>query len=292
MINEISKEQKDKRGVALSSVFAAILLTLTKLIVGLLTRSLGILSEALHSGLDLIAALMTYFAVKYSDRPADADHHYGHGKIENLSALVETLLLLITCVWIVYEAISRLIHGNTHIEVNYWSFAVMILSIIVDFSRSRMLMKAAKKYNSQALEADALHFSTDILSSSVVIFGLFGSMMSFPIADPIAALVVAGIVIWISFKLGKKAIDILLDKSPENLDKQILELVKTLDDVLDVHDIKLRTAGAMTFVELNIHVAPNMSISEAHRISHKVENKIMEKISKCEVHVHAEPEIQ
>ena len=283
-------ESNEKKNVALSSVFAAILLTLTKLIVGLLTGSLGILSEAMHSGLDLIAAMMTYFAVKFADKPADEDHHYGHGKIENLSALGETVLLLITCIWIIYEAVSRLITGRTEIEVNFWSFAVMTLSILVDFSRSRMLARVAKKYKSQALEADALHFSTDILSSSVVIVGLIGSALHFPIADPIAALFVAGIVVWISFKLGKKAIDILLDKSPVNLKAQIMEIVNTIPEVLVVHDIRLRTSGSMTFVELNIHVAVDLNISQAHQVSHHVEQKIMEKFDKCEVHVHAEPE--
>ena len=163
----------EKKSVAISSVIAAVGLTGFKLIVGFATGSLGILAEAAHSGLDLMAAVMTFLAVRISGKPADPNHLYGHGKVENLSALFETLLLLVTCIWIIYEATHRLLFHTTDLEVNYWSFTVMITSIVVDISRSRMLYRAARKYNSQALEADALHFSTDIWSSGVVILGLF-----------------------------------------------------------------------------------------------------------------------
>ena len=166
-----SAAEREKRLVALSSVLAAIFLTSMKIVVGLLTHSLGILSEAAHSGLDLIAAAVTLFAVRLSDRPPDREHPYGHGKIENLSALVETLLLLATCVWIIYEAIDRLFFKSVHVEASIWSFIVMGTSIGIDVTRSRALMRTAKKHNSQALEADALHFSTDVWSSSVVIAG-------------------------------------------------------------------------------------------------------------------------
>ena len=163
---------REKHMVALSSVLAAVFLTAMKIVVGLLTGSLGILSEAAHSGLDLVAAAVTYFAVRVSGRPPDFEHPYGHGKIENLSALFETLLLLLTCVWIFYEAIQRLFFKNVEVETSIWAFVIMAISIGVDFTRSRALARAAKKYDSQALEADALHFSTDIWSSSVVIAGL------------------------------------------------------------------------------------------------------------------------
>jgi cation diffusion facilitator family transporter len=136
----------EKKNVALSSIIAAVFLTAAKIIVGVLTGSLGILSEALHSALDLIAAIITYFAVHFADQPADSSHHYGHGKVESLSALVETLLLVITCAWIIYEAISRLMTGKVHVEVTFWSYAVVILAIFIDFYRSRALMKAAKKH--------------------------------------------------------------------------------------------------------------------------------------------------
>src|SRR5882672_2790988 len=167
-----SSMRKEKRGVAGNSVLAAFAITTLKIVVGFTTGSLGILSEAAHSGLDLIAAMVTYFSVRVSDKPADADHQYGHGKVENFSAFIETFLLLLTCLWIIYEAQQRLFFHSVEIEPSVWAFVVMFLSMGVDFWRSRALGKIAVKYDSQALEADALHFSTDIWSSSVVILGL------------------------------------------------------------------------------------------------------------------------
>src|SRR5436309_12082040 len=200
---------REKTLVALSSVGAAIGLTSLKIIVALLTGSLGILAEAAHSGLDLIAALMTFFAVRVADRPADATHHYGHEKVENLSAFFEAGLLLLTAVWVIYEAIRRLLFHEGHVEISLWAFVVMLISIIVDFTRSRVLLRVARKLDSQALEADALHFSTDIWSSSVVVAGLFVVFLvqhfRLPAwlgqADAVAALGVSGIVIWVSIRL-------------------------------------------------------------------------------------------
>ena len=285
------KETSEKKAVALSSVLAAVGLTGMKLVVGLMTGSLGILSEALHSGLDLIAALMTYFAVKFADRPPDKEHHYGHGKVENLSALFETFLLLITCVWIIYEAISRLSSGKVEIEVTYWSFIVVIISIIVDITRSRALNRVAKKYNSQALEADALHFSTDIFSSLVVLLGLVGAAFHYYSADSIAALCVAAIVLLISIRLGKRAVDVLLDRSPDHADDIVTEAIKSSEGVKFFHDVKIRTAGAMTFIDVTIHVQPGLTIEEAHTIAENVEEKIKEKIPNSQILIHQEPDI-
>lgn len=280
---------KEKKRVAGISVIAAIFLTGFKLIVGLLTGSLGILSEALHSALDLVAAVITYFTVRVSDKPADKHHHFGHGKTENFSALIETILLVITCVWIVYEAINRLVSGNTHIEVTIWSYIVVISSIIIDVSRSRALYKVARKYKSQALEADALHFSTDIWSSAVVLIGLICANFGLFAADSIAALGVAVIVLTVSYRLGKKAIDVLLDRSPLTLYDEIASMIELIPEVIHFHDLKIRVAGADTFVNLTIHVDPELKISEAHAISHKVEKTICGRIERCEIHIHYEP---
>ncbi|MBM2814843.1 MAG: Cation transporter [Ignavibacteria bacterium] len=288
--DNIQIENKEKRTVALSSIAAAVLLTVTKFVVGITTGSLGILSEALHSGLDLVAAVMTYFAVKFADRPPDKDHNWGHGKIENLSALGETVLLFITCIWIIYEGVMRLSTGRTEITVNVWAFAVIILSIIVDISRSRALMKVAKKYDSQALEADALHFSTDILSSSVVLSGLIGAAFNSHFADSIAALLVAVIVIKICYKIGKKSIDALLDKSSAELLEKVSVLAMEIPDVKNVHDIRQRNSGSQNFIEMNIHVSPNLTIEKAHEISHLVEEHIKATFKRSHVHVHTEPD--
>ena len=162
----------EKRAVALNSVVAATFITVLKIVVGITTGSLGVLSEAAHSGLDLIAAFITLLSVRVSDKPADADHQYGHGKIENFSAFLETGLLLLTCVWIIYEAIRRLFFRHVEIEPTLAAFLVMLASMAVDAWRSRALRRVAEKYDSQALQADALHFSTDVWSSAVVIAGL------------------------------------------------------------------------------------------------------------------------
>ncbi|HEY5592585.1 MAG TPA: cation diffusion facilitator family transporter [Paludibacter sp.] len=282
---------KEKKRVALISVFAAIFLTGSKLTIGILTGSLGILSEALHSALDLVAAVITYFSVRVSDKPADREHNYGHGKIENLSALIETLLLLITCVWIIYEAVHRLTSGETMIEVSAWSYIVVISSIIIDFSRSRALSRVAKKHNSAALEADALHFSTDIWSSTVVLFGLVCyQFLGWHAADSIAALFVAVIVLYVSYQLGRKAIDVLLDKSPQNTTQIVHKTLKEFPQVLKYHGLKARTAGADTFIKFNVHFDPDLSLREVHEVCDKIESELKNRITRSEIYIHAEPE--
>jgi len=290
--------QKEKRSAALSSVIAAIGLTTFKIIVGLLTNSLGILAEAAHSGLDLAAAAMTFFAVRVADKPADREHPFGHGKVESISALFETLLLLATSAWIIYEATHRLMAPEVHVEVSVWSFLVMGTSIIVDATRSRILMRVAKKHNSQALEADALHFSTDIWSSSVVILGLFGVLAAraFPAlvwlekADAVAALVVAVIVIFVSGELGFRSIQALLDAAPKNGEREkIIETVTALKQVQDVHAVRIRPSGAGWFVDMHVTMKGNLSLAESHAVTEKIETIVAGILPKSDVTVHVEP---
>ena len=280
---------KEKENVAFVSVLAAIVLTGSKLVIGVLTGSLGILSEALHSALDLVAAIITLISVRISDRPADRNHNYGHGKIENLSALVETILLLITCAWIIYEAVSRLVSGETHIDVNVWSYIVVVSSIIIDINRSRMLSKAAKKHNSQALEADALHFSTDIWSSAVVLFGLICANFGLYFADAVSALGVAVIVLLVSYKLGKKAIDVLLDRSPLDSLNIVEQTLATFSDVKSFNNLRVRTSGADTFIKFNIQLDADLSLKQVHELCDKIETELKTLISRSEIFIHAEP---
>ena len=281
---------KEKKAVAISSVIAAVFLTGFKFAVGILTGSLGLLSEALHSCLDLMASVVTYFSVRISDKPADKDHHFGYGKVENLSALIQTILLLITCGWIVYEAIHRLFVQEVEIDVTVWSYAVVISSMIVDISRSRALARVAKKHNSQALEADALHFSSDIWSSAAVLTGLICvDFFDLHIADPIAALIVAVIVLSICYRLGKKAIDILLDKAPTLSYEFVTNILNNHSEIKKYHHLKLRTSGADTFVSFNIHLDPSMTFTDAHAFCDHLEKDIQQKIPRCEVYIHAEP---
>ncbi len=280
----------EKQKAAISSVIAAVFLTVFKLVVGFTTGSLGILSEAAHSGLDLIAAGLTYFAVKIADKPADREHTYGHGKFENLSALFETLLLVVTCGWIIYEAVNRIFFHEVHVEVNFWSFAVIITAIIVDYSRSRVLFKVAKKYNSQALEADALHFSTDILSSGVVIVGLIGAGFGFHKADAFAALVVSGIVLWISFRLGKRTIDMLTDRIPDvGLVDKVKEEVLKIDGVVNCRNIRIRQAGSKSFVDMVVDIKRTIPFEQAHQIMNLIEDRIKKMMPNVDIVIHAEP---
>lgn len=288
----------EKRRAAQSSVAAAVFLTLLKLVVGLLTGSLGILAEAAHSGLDLAAALVTLFAVRYSDRPPDAEHLYGHGKMEHLSALVETLLLLVTCAWIIYEAIERLFFKSVEIQVNVWAFLVMGTSVVVDVTRSRLLYRTARKYSSQALEADALHFHTDIYSSLTVIGGLalvwLGERLGpewawLAKADAVAALIVALIVVYVSVQLGRRAVSALLDAAPRGLAERIGQEVTRVPGVQSVGPIRVRQSGASTFVDLTVGVDRSATLGEAHQIATAVEYRVTNLLPQSDVVVHVDP---
>jgi cation diffusion facilitator family transporter len=289
--------KKDKRSAALSSVIAAVGLTTFKLIVGLMTNSLGILAEAAHSGLDLVAAAMTYFAVSVSDRPADKEHTFGHGKVENLSALFETVLLLATSGWIIYEAIQRLFFVSVKAEASIWSFIVMGTSIVIDYSRSRILYRAARKYKSQALEADALHFSTDIWSSAVVILGLIGLTIARVVpgldwmhrADSVAALVVAVIVIYVSGELGWRTISALLDTAPKGLADRIERVAADVPGVVDAHAIRIRASGAHTFIDMHVTMDGSVTLKEAHAATELIETVIHKEVSPADITVHVEP---
>lgn len=292
----------EKKQAALMSLFAAFFLTALKIAVGVYTGSLGVLAEAAHSALDLVAAGVTFFAIRISTRPADRHHAYGHGKAENLAALAETLLLLLTCLWIVHEAIDRLFFNPSEVRISIWAFAVLIISIVVDFNRSRMLARVAKKYNSQALEADALHFSTDILSSSVVLFGLLavwcasffaadgfwhGLLLR---ADSVAALIVAVIVAWVSFRLGARAIDVLLDAGDRDVFEKIEKAVATVPDVLRIKELRLRQSGPFIFADMELVLPSSVSLEYSHAVSEAVELAVQAVLPTADLSIHYEPE--
>jgi cation diffusion facilitator family transporter len=288
---------QEKNSAALNSVAAAFLLTGLKVVVGLLSGSMGILAEAAHSGLDLAATLVTCLAVRAASKPPDRDHAYGHGKVENLSALVETLLLLATCAWIIKESIHRLMTRHSPVDASIWAFAVMGISMAVDVSRSRMLSRVATKHRSQALEADALHFSTDVWSSAVVILGLLGVKLAgwYPglgfllQADAVAALIVAGIVVVVSGRLGLRTIQALLDTSPPGEDERIRATVAAMDGVFDCHAIRVRHSGPHYFVDLHITVDGDQPLRAAHALTERVEQAVEAILPGADVTVHPEP---
>ena len=287
-----------KIAAALSSVIAAVLLTGMKIVVGATTGSMGILAEAAHSGLDMVAAVITLLAVRWADRPADETHTYGHGKVENLSALVETLLLLATCVWIITESVERLWFKRVHVDASAWAFAVMIVSVVIDWSRSRMLYRAAREHNSQALEADALHFQTDIWSSLVVLLGL-GCVLASDIwpglgvlmhADALAALGVSAIVVLVSFKLGRRTVQALIDAHLPEEEKWIQTmLAEFVPAIHGFHRLRTRKSGPIRFIDFHIFVDSRMTVAKSHRLAHECAERIRQHFTDASVMVHVEP---
>jgi cation diffusion facilitator family transporter len=289
---------REKKLAALGSVSSAVVLVSLKVFLAVVTGSLGILSEALHSGLDLVAAVITYLSVRVSDRPADADHTYGHGKVESFSAFVETGLLLLTAVYIIWEAFQRLFFHQVQVRPSLLAIGLLALMAVMDVVRSRALGRVASKYQSEALEADALHFSTDVWSTSVVMFGIaavwLGGRVGAPwlrYADPLAALGVAGMIIWVGSRLGKRTLDALLDAAPSGLQQRVAQAVNELEGVLATERVRVRRAGNRHFVDVTISVPRTASFERVHAISDVVERRIAE-IVPADVMVHMEPRAQ
>ena len=287
----------EKRTVARNSVLAAAAITAFKLVVGLTTRSLGILSEAAHSALDLIAAVITLLSVRVSDKPADAEHQYGHGKVENFSAFIETGLLLLTCVWIVWESVRRLTgHHTVQIEPSLAAFGVLLASMVVDWWRSRKLKRIADKYDSQALQADALHFSTDIFSTAVVAVGLaavwVGGRLGIPWlakADPIAALIVSGVIVYVSSRLARQTVDALLDAAPPGYRARIIEAVLKINGVIEVERVRIRRAGNRYFADLTVGLARNVTFQRSGQVVAEITDAVNAILPDCDVVVHSVP---
>jgi len=295
-----SQHSSAKSSAALFSIVAATAVTLLKVITGILTGSLGMLSEAAHSGIDLIAAAITFISVQLSDRPADEDHNYGHAKIESLSAFIESGLMLASCVWIIYEAVHRILfHNHLALTLSVWPFAVLVLSIVVDFTRSRTLRRVAREQQSEALAADALHFSTDIWSSIAVIIGLtatwIGERLHTPglqLADPIAALAVAIIILRVCWSLARRTIDTLTDATPPELRQQRLQLMHdlhTIDGVLAVHSLRLRRAGPNTFADLTLGINRTLTFQRSEQITAQATSAIQGLLPGADVVVHSVP---
>jgi cation diffusion facilitator family transporter len=290
-----NEEAREKRRAALLSVGSAMLLVSLKAFLVIRTGSLGVLSEALHSGLDLLAAVITFLSVRVSDEPADERHPYGHGKFENFSAFVETALLLITALYIIYEAFDRLFFHNVHIQPSVTAILVLFVALTIDMTRARALKNVARKYSSDALEADALHFSTDVWSTIVVISGIglvwAGETWKLPwlaYADALAGLAVAAIILWVGSQLGRRTLDALLDVAPKGLQQEIAMAVARMDGVLDVDRVRVRRAGNRHFVDATVSVARTASLEQVHALSDAIEKRIGE-IVPSDVMVHAEP---
>jgi cation diffusion facilitator family transporter len=288
LLNQLA--YKEKIRVAITSIIASSSLTISKFIIAILTNSLGLLSEGMHSGLDVLAALMTLYAIRISRKPPDPEHNYGYAKFESLTSLGAVLLLFIVAGWIFYEGLERIFFKHVVPEVTVFSFGVLIASIIVDYGRSRALYKVADKYGSQAIEADALHFRVDMLTSSVVLVGLaVVYFLGIPNADAYSAITVAGLIVYTSLGLGRRTLDVLLDKAPKGIQGQIHESITGFEGIKRAHTIRVRKVGKDTFVDLHIEVPRIFTHDKAHRIATNVENKIKyEVLPNSDVVVHVD----
>jgi len=282
--------QEEKEQVALTSIFASAGLTVAKAIVGISTGSLGLLSEAGHSAIDFGATVMTYAAVRLSGKPADAKHPYGHGKIEALSALAATAMLFLLAGVVTWEAISRLIApGHHQVETTVWAFGVIIVSIVVDFFRARALSRTAKATHSHALEADALHFSSDLWSSLAVLAGLIAVHFGAHWADAAAALLVSVLICIAGWRLGRRTIDALIDMAPPGASDAITEAAAAVSGVVKVEQVRARAVGEQTFVDLTVAVSRTLPLDRVNAIKREIAAAIAERVRGADSIVNTDP---
>lgn len=282
--------QNDKERVALSSIFASAGLTVAKGVVGALTGSLAILSEAAHSLIDFGATVMTYFAVRISGKPADEEHHYGHGKVESVSALAETALLFLLSGVVIWEAGKRLLGNEGHVvEASLAAFAVIIVSIVVDFFRARLLYRVASETASEALEADALHFGSDMWSSIAVLVGLGGVAFGYQWADSASAIVVALFVCLAGWRLGRRTIETLTDTAPPGSADAVRRTASHVSGVVDVEGVRVRPVGDKLFVEVAVAVSRTLPLDRVKVLKAQVADAIRAEMPRAEVGVDAAP---
>jgi cation diffusion facilitator family transporter len=280
----------EKEKVALSSIIASGGLTLAKAAVGLASGSLAILSEAAHSFLDFIATLMTYFAVRVSDRPADEEHHYGHGKIESVAALGETALLFVLSLVVFWEAGQRLFGREHHaVEASIIAFAVVAGSILIDYFRARALTRVAEATASEALEADALHFTSDMWSSAAVLVGLAGVAFGFPWMDSVAAVVVAVFISVAGWRLGKRTIDTLTDTAPSGLAERLRRITNAVPGVVSVERVRARKVGPTSFVDIDVAASRTLPLDRVAEMKNEIERRVRDDVGYSEISVTVAP---
>jgi cation diffusion facilitator family transporter len=286
----------EKRRVALHSMLAAAAMTLLKLAAGLFSGSLGVLSDAAHSALDLAGAALTFFSVRVSDKPADEDHTYGHGKIENISSFFEAGLMAISCAWIIWEAISRIVHRSVELRHSLWPVLVLVLSIVVDYWRSRQLSAVAKRTGSPALATDAFHFASDIWSTLAVLAGLGASWVGahFDIpwlryADPVAAIVVSVMILRITLQLTRETVGVLMDQIPAETRRQIVSEVEQVPGVIAVEQARVRRAGAAHFADLTLALPRRYTFEHTGELVRAATDAVHRTLPDADVVIHTVP---
>jgi cation diffusion facilitator family transporter len=289
--------ERRKIAAARLSLLITIVMTIAKAAIGVATGSLAILADAIQSGLDLVSTTITLLAVRFSARPPDADHQFGHGKFENLSALIASGVLLVTAGWIVWEALQRLVFESVAVRPDIWAFGVILVSMVVDFTRSRALRRVARETGSQALEADALNFETDIFSSVAVFIGLslvfIGEWLGIPWleqADAVAAIVVAGLIGYLSIRLMRATVDVLTDRVDVPVADRIRQATLNVPGVLSVVRVRARRGGSTTFVDVVVTADRLADFIDSHALTEQVERAIHQEIERADVVVHVEPE--
>jgi cation diffusion facilitator family transporter len=279
-----------QRRTALASVVAAVVLVAVKLATGLATHSLGLVSEAIHSGTDLVAALLTFFAVGVAARPADAGHSYGHGKAEHLAALAEAGFLVLASLFVAWRAILRLT-GSAHADVDAAWYALVVVGVVIaiDLSRTVVSWRAARKLQSAALQSNALHFASDFLGSTAVLVGLIAVRAGFQHADSIAALFVAVLVLLAAARLMRTNVDVLMDRVPAEAEAAARAAIAGIRPPVDLRRLRMREAGGRQFADVVIGVSPDAAVGQGHAAADRVEAAVQAALPRSDVVVHVEP---
>jgi cation diffusion facilitator family transporter len=289
-MNETAGARERQRTAAVS-VAAAVFLVAIKLVTGLVTGSLAFIAEAAHSATDLVAALLTFFAVRVAVRPPDREHHYGHGKAEHLAALGESAFLLLVSLFIAYESLDRLVGGadGHHVDVTWWALAVLGVVIVVDASRALTSFRTSRRTGSAALAANALHFTSDLAGSVAVLIGLLLVRAGHQSADAAAALFVAVLVVLAALRLAKKSIDVLMDRAVAEADERIRAALAQADEQVEVRRVRVRQAGGRHFVDLVVGVPLDTGVRQAHTVADSIEEVVERALGGADVIVHVEP---
>ena len=295
-VSNLAGLSAEKRRVALHSMLAAAAMTLLKLAAGLFSGSLGVLSDAAHSALDLAGAALTFFSVRVSDKPADEDHTYGHGKIENISSLAEAGLMAVSCAWIIWEALERILAGTVALHHSVWPALVLLTSVAVDFWRSRQLRAVAERTGSPALATDAFHFASDIWSTLAVLAGLGASWAGtyFDIrwlryADPFAAIVVSVMILRMTYQLTRDTVAVLMDQIPVETRRQIVNEVEQVPGVLAVEQARVRRAGAAHFADLTLALPRRSTFEHTDELVRAATDAVHRTLPDADVVIHTVP---
>ena len=279
----INSKDSYMKKIAMFSLLVSIFLVIIKVAVAYFTNSIGVFSEALNNGLDLVTVLVTYMAIRISTRPADKDHTYGHGKYENLSAFLEIVIISALSFFIIYKSIQRIIYKNFVLNLNWYVFLILIISIFLNIIRVFYIGRAARKYNSFAFKADFLNYSSDILSSTIVIIGLFMANAGIYVADPVASIIVSIIILTFSLRLSIRIVGNLLDYIPKEITDKVMGILKEIPEIKSVDKLKIHEVGNIKFINLEIYLKSNLYLSQVENIKDKIKNKISIGVPQSEI---------